>query len=115
MSYEKITIVGNIGSVDELATKAGNRYLRLSVAANRSSKDKRITTWYSVVLYGKMVENIDKLKQVFRKGRLILVEGQPKVEGYVKRDGTAGVDNSIMASALPVLLDSPAKTEPDSE
>lgn len=109
--YEKITVVGNIGSVDVLESKAGNKYLRMSVAANRGSGEQKSTCWYSVVIFGKMAENSESLLRVFRKGRQVLVEGRPQVEAFIKKDGTAGVDNTIIAATLPILLDSASSHE----
>lgn len=112
MSYEHTTIVGNIGSADIMTSQSGNRYLRMSVAVNRGSGEKRTTKWYSVLLFGKMVENIDTLVTYFTKGRLVLVEGRPQTEAFIKKDGTAGLDNTIVANSLPQLLDK--KTESQS-
>lgn len=105
MSYEQITIVGHIGSATIETATSKNRYLRLSVAVNRGSGEKKKTTWYSVLLFGKMVEKIDTLITFFTPGRLIIVAGRPQVEAYIKNDGTAGLDNTIIANSLPQLLD----------
>jgi single-stranded DNA-binding protein len=105
MSYEQITIAGNIGSAEILIAKSQNRYLSVSVACNKGSGERKKTTWYRVLLFGKMVENIDSLLSVFTPGRLVIVAGRPQVEAYVKKDGSAGLDNTIIASELPRLLD----------
>jgi single stranded DNA-binding protein len=106
-SYEKILIVGNIGSVEQLHSKAGNSYLRMSVAVNRSTGNQNTSVWYSVLLFGKMAENVEGLMRVLTKGRQVLVEGRPQTEAFIKKDGTAGVDNSIIAEKLPLLMDAP--------
>jgi single-stranded DNA-binding protein len=105
MSYEQITIAGNIGSVEIQTSKSQNRYLRMSVAVNKGSGEKKKTTWYSVLLFGKMVENIDTLVSIFTPGRLVIVAGRPQVEAFIKKDGSAGLDNTIIANSLPQLLD----------
>lgn len=105
MSYEKLIVVGDIGRVDVQTSKAGNRYMRISVAVNRGSGQSRTTVWYSVLLFGKMVENVDTLLGVFTTGRRVLVEGRPQVELFVKKDGSPGIDNTIVATQLPTLLD----------
>ena len=105
MSFEKIIVSGNIGSVDELKSQSGNKYLRMSVAANSGSGAARKVCWYSVLIMGKMSENTEALLRVFKKGRLVLVEGRPQVEAFIKKDGTAGLDNTIIAASLPTLLD----------
>lgn len=105
MSYEKIIVTGNIGSTEVLTSNAGNAYVRISVAVNRGSKEHRKTIWYSVLLFGKLAENADRLKVMYGKGRLVLVDGRPQVEAFIKKDGSPGLDNTIIATQLPELLD----------
>lgn len=105
MSYEQITVVGNIGSAEILVARSQNRYLKISVACNRGSGEKKKVTWYSVLVFGRMVENIDTLVQIFRPGRLVVASGRPQVEAYIKQDGTAGLEISVIAHTLPQLLD----------
>lgn len=105
MSYEKIIITGNIGTTDVLTSGAGNAYIRMSVAVNRGSKENRKTVWYSVLFFGKLAENADRLKAMYAKGRAVLVDGRPQTEAFVKKDGTAGLENSIIATQHPELLD----------
>lgn len=108
-SLEKILIIGNIGSIEDVRSKAGNNYLRMSVAVNRLSGTQKTAVWYSVYLFGKMAENKEKLMGVLTKGRLVYVEGRPESHAFQKKDGTLGVDNIIIAQGLPLLLDSPEK------
>lgn len=106
MAFERITVVGNIGSVEVLKSKAGNSYLRMSVAVDRSQGDSRHVVWYSVLLFGSMVRDEERLTSLYSKGRLVLVEGRPQVEAFIKKDGSAGLDNTIIAISMPELLDS---------
>jgi single-stranded DNA-binding protein len=105
MSYEKIIITGNIGATEVLTSGAGNAYVRMSVAVNRGSKENRKTVWYSVLMFGRLADNADRLKAMYAKGRAVLVEGRPQSEAFVKKDGTAGIENSIIATQHPELLD----------
>lgn len=105
MSYERITIVGNVGSVEVLKSRAGNPYLRMSVALDRGPSDARTVVWYSVLMFGSMVRDEQRLLANYAKGRLVLVEGRPQVEAFIKKDGTAGLDNTIIAISMPELLD----------
>lgn len=105
MSFEQITIAGNIGSAEIFTSKSQNRYLKMSVAVNKGTGEKRKTTWYSVFLFGPMVANIDALLAIFKPGRLVAVSGRPEVAAYLKKDGAAGLDNTIIAHSLPQLLD----------
>lgn len=106
MAFERITVVGNIGSVEVLKSKAGNPYLRMSVAVDRSQGDSKNVVWYSVLLFGSMVRDEERLISLYSKGRLVLVEGRPQVEAFIRKDGSAGLDNTIIAISMPELLDS---------
>ena len=106
MSYEQITIIGHIGSVTPRESKSNTHYLELSVAVSKGSGERRTTKWYQVMLFGEMVRNMDVLLKYFTVGRLIVVEGKPTAEAYLKKDGTAGLRQTIVANSLPTLLDS---------
>lgn len=110
MAFERITVVGNIGSVEILTSKAGNPYLRMSVAVDRSQGESKNVVWYSVLMFGSMVRDEARLLSMYTKGRLVLVEGRPQVEAFIKKDGSAGLDNSIIAISMPELLDSRSRT-----
>lgn len=104
MSYERITVVGNIGSAELLQSSAGNRYFKLSIAVDRNQSGNAV--WYTVLLFGGMVKDHERLIKLYTKGRLVLVEGRPQVEAYLKKDGTVGLDNTIVAISMPELLNS---------
>jgi single-stranded DNA-binding protein len=105
MSFERITVVGHVGQTRISNSKAGAPYARIGVAVNRGTADKRTTVWYSVLLFGRLAENADRLKQLYTPGRLVLVEGRPQVELYGREDGSKDIDNTIIAIGLPELLD----------
>jgi single-stranded DNA-binding protein len=105
MSFERITVVGNIGTVESLTSKAGHLYLRFSLAVSRVYSGQKSVTWYSVLLFGALATDPDRFLALYTKGRLVLVEGRPQVEAFIKRDGSAGIDNSIIAISMPELLD----------
>lgn len=110
MAYERITVVGNIGSTEVLRSKAGNPYLRMSLAVERHFGESKQVVWYSVLMFGAMVKDEQRLLTNYAKGRLVLVEGRPQVEAFVKKDGSAGLDNSIIAISMPELLDARTRT-----
>lgn len=105
MAYERITVVGNIGSAELLQSAAGNTYIRLTVAVERNSSKSKNVVWYSVLLFGSMVKDPERQLAMYGKGRLVLVEGRPQTEAFIKRDGSAGVENTIVAMSMPELLD----------
>lgn len=79
--------------------------MRITLAVNRVKNDAKTAVWYTVLLFGGMVKNPDALLANYSKGRLVLVEGRPQVEAYVDRNGQAGLNNTIIATAMPELLD----------
>ncbi len=90
MSFNKITIVGNLGRDPELRyTPQGTAVCNISVATTEKRKDKSgelqdITTWFRVTLWGKQGETASKYLQ---KGNPVYVEGRLRVEEWTDRDG----------------------------
>ena len=98
----KIFLIGNIGDVQAAKSDSGKPYLRLSVAVD---DPKGATAWYSCIIAGKKAENMDALLKVFTKGRLVSLWGKPRSTGYIKQNGEAGVNNSVLVDELPLVLD----------
>lgn len=90
MSFNKITIVGNLGRDPELRyTPQGNAVCNFSVATNEKRRDKTgemldATTWFKITLWGKQAENASKF---LTKGSPIYIEGRLRVEEWSDRDG----------------------------
>lgn len=115
MAFERITIVGNIGSVVPMETTEKKKpYIKMSVAVDRKAlgASTRVTVWYTVLLFGPLAANPDQFLDQYRKGRMVLVEGRPQTEPYLKNDGTVALDNTIIAITRPELLDSPNRNAP---
>jgi single-stranded DNA-binding protein len=105
MSFERITIVGHVGKTFVKKSRQQVPYVRIGVAVNRGTKENRTTVWYSVLLFGRLAENPERLTQLYTSGRLVLVEGRPQVDLFDREDGTKEIDNTIIATSLPELLD----------
>ncbi len=90
MSFNKITIVGNLGKDPELRyTPQGNAVCNFSVATNEKRRDKGgdfqdVTTWFRVTLWGKQAENASKY---LTKGSPVYIEGRLRVDEWSDRDG----------------------------
>lgn len=109
MAFERITIVGNIGSVTPMETQEKKKpYIKLSVAVDRKTLGSatRVPVWYTVLLFGPLATSPEQFVSLYQKGRMVLVEGRPQSEPYLKADGTVGLDNVIIATTRPELLDS---------
>ena len=88
----KVIIMGNLGQdPDTRYMPSGTALTQISVATNRSWKDKQTgetkdeTSWHRCVAYGKQAETI---QEHFTKGRKILIEGRLKYSSYEKDGGT---------------------------
>ena len=89
-SFNKITIVGNLGRDPELRyTAQGTPVCTFSVATNEKRKDRNgemqdHTTWFRVTLWNRQAETAS---QYLQKGRQVYIEGRLRVEEYIDRDG----------------------------
>ena len=95
----KVIIMGNLGQDPDVRyMPSGSAVTQLSVATNRSWKDKESgeqkdeTSWHRCVAYGKTAEIIS---EHFRKGRKILIEGRLKYGSYEK-DGVTRYTTDIV-------------------
>jgi single-strand DNA-binding protein len=90
VSFNKITLVGNLGRDPELRyTPQGTPVCSFTVATNEKRKDKAgemqdVTTWFRVTLWGRQAETAS---QYLTKGRPIYVEGRLRLEEWTDRDG----------------------------
>lgn len=103
MSFNKITIVGNLGKDPELRyTPQGNAVCNFSVATNEKRRDKGgdfqdVTTWFRITLWGKQAENASKY---LTKGSPIYVEGRLRVEEWSDRDGKTRYTLDVQATDM---------------
>ena len=106
MSFNKITIVGNLGKDPELRyTPQGNAVCNISVATNEKRRDKSgdlqdSTTWFRITLWGKQAENASKF---LTKGSPIYIEGRLRVEEWADRDGKNRYTLEVQASDMQFL------------
>lgn len=106
MSFNKISIIGNLGRDPELRyTPQGDAVCDFSVAVNDRKRDKAgewndITTWFKVTFWRKQAENASKY---LTKGRQVYVEGRLQVEEWTDRDGKTRTSLAINGSELQFL------------
>jgi single-strand DNA-binding protein len=91
-SYNKITIVGNLGSDPQLTVFEQTKVAAFSVAVNESYNDKNgqkvdRTEWFRVGVWGQRAETI---MQYLKRGSQIMVEGKLSVRTW--QDNTTGKD-----------------------
>ncbi len=106
MSFNKITIVGNLGRDPELRyTPQGKAVCSFSMATNEKRRDKSgelqdITTWFRVTLWGNQAENANKY---LAKGRSVYIEGRLRVEEWTDRDNNTRYTLEVNATEMQFL------------
>ncbi len=110
MSYQKITIVGNLGRDPEMRyTPGGQAVTNFTVASNRqytASSGERVkeTTWFRISAWGRQAETCN---QYLKTGSQVLVEGRmtpdkesggPRV--WTRQDGSAASSFEVTAERV---------------
>ncbi|MBK8904414.1 MAG: single-stranded DNA-binding protein [Anaerolineaceae bacterium] len=112
--YQKIIVVGNLGSDPEMRYMPdGTAVTNFSLATNRRWTDgatgqpRDETTWFRVSVWRKQAEVAN---QYLSKGRKVLVEGRLRpdpVSGgprtFTRQDGTVGASYEITADSIQFL------------
>jgi single-strand DNA-binding protein len=80
-SFNKITLVGNVGRDPELKQTATSKVVDFSIAINEPARGQQPerTEWYRVSFWDRRAETI---AQYVRKGTQIMVEGRLSVRTY---------------------------------
>jgi len=103
MSFNKITLVGNLGRDPELRyTPQGTPVCSFTMATNERRKDRAgetqdVTTWFRVTLWGRQAETAS---QYLTKGRPVYIEGRLRVEEWTDRDGKARYTLEVHATDM---------------
>jgi single-strand DNA-binding protein len=103
MSFNKITIVGNLGRDPELRyTPQGTAVCSFSVATNEKRKDKTgemqdVTTWFRITLWDKKAETASKY---LTKGSSIYIEGKLRTEEWTDKDGKIRTTLEVLATDM---------------
>ncbi|MFN6965229.1 MAG: single-stranded DNA-binding protein [Pyrinomonadaceae bacterium] len=100
MSFNKITIVGNLGRDPELRyTPHGTAVCNLNVATTEKKRGKsgeyeQVTTWFRVTLWGNQAENASRYLE---KGSPVYVHGSLTMEEWTDREGNNRVTLNVNA------------------
>lgn len=113
MSFNKITIVGNVGKDPELRyTAQGTAVCSFTIATNekikRDGQQIDLTTWFRVTAWQRMAETASTYLQ---KGRQVYVEGRLRTEEYVDREGKSRVKLEVTATDLKFIGGNPDRAE----
>lgn len=114
--YQKIVIVGNLGSDPEMRfTPSGVPVTSFSVAVNRRWTDsngepREKTTWFRVTAWRKLAEQCN---QYLSKGRLVLVEGEIDASAWLDNQGQPRATLELTARNVRFLGSRSAQTTAD--
>ncbi len=103
MSFNKITVVGNLGRDPELRyTPQGVAVCSFSMATNEKRRDKSgdlqdITTWFKVTLWRQQAENAAKY---LTKGSPVYIEGRLRIEEWTDRDNNNRYTLDVQATDM---------------
>lgn len=96
-NYAAITLVGHLGHDPETKyAHSGTGIVTFSIATSRKDgQGNEVTTWWRCTCFGKRGEVI---AQYFKKGDPILVQGEPSVRDYTKKDGSPGYSPEVVVN-----------------
>lgn len=103
MSFNKITVVGNLGKDPELRyTPQGAAVASFSMATNEKRRDKSgelqdVTTWFKITLWRNQAENAAKY---LTKGSPVYIEGRLRIEEWTDRDGNNRYTLDVQATDM---------------
>jgi len=103
MSFNKITIIGNLGKDPELRyTPQGVAVCSFNMATNEKRRDKSgelqdITTWFKITLWRQQAENAAKY---LSKGSPVYIEGRLKIEEWTDRDNNNRYTLDVQATDM---------------
>jgi len=106
MSFNKVIIIGRLGSDPELRnTQSGTPVCNMSVATNRTWRDQNDqqqeeTEWHRVVAWGSLAETC---ANYLESGRQIAVEGRLQTNEWEDNNGNTRYTTEIVANNVQFL------------
>ena len=126
MSFQKITIVGNLTADPELKTNSnGNTFASLNIAVNEYISGRDVTTFFSASVFNGSGQAIVNHK-LAKRGREIYIEGREQIRLRTRQDGSPVIYRDIMvdkwyilrggsSASAPVEAEAPMPIEPEDE
>lgn len=106
MSFNKITIVGNLGRDPELRyTPQGKAVCDFTVATTDRRRDpsgesKEETTWFRVTFWDRQAE---VASQYLSKGRQVYIEGRLRTREWTDKEGRTRISLEVTGTDLQLL------------
>ena len=107
--YQLLTIIGRLGADPELRyTPAGVPVCSFDVATDKTwnndqGQKQTETTWHRVTVWRKQAETC---AQYLSKGKMVLVTGSVKANGYTNRNGQIAASLEVTADQVKFLSSS---------
>lgn len=97
-----IVVTGNLTRDPELKySNSGEALVKFGLASTRRVKDRETTSFYDVVAFGKVAENV---QESLSRGDAVIVNGRLEVRSYERKDGTQGTAVEVIANDVGALL-----------
>jgi single-strand DNA-binding protein len=95
-----LNAVGNVGRVDLVSLKSGDKALKFSLAINTGYGDNKATTWWNATVFGKRAES---LAQYIKKGVQIGVTGEPSLREYTDKEDVKRTSLDLLVTDVTLL------------
>lgn len=111
-NLNKVLLIGHLGAdADYRVGQSGNAAATFNVATSESFKDKdgnpvERTEWHRCKTFGKLA---DVVRDHFKKGREVYVEGQLRTSKYTDKEGIERYSTEIVVNTAFLLGGKPAE------
>lgn len=118
MATAKITVEGFVAKDPESRDAGQHRITTVTIpveqgrkkdgqwVADTDQQGQKIVHWWEAEFWN---EFGDEVAQTIRKGALVTVTGEPRPRAYLKKDGTAGIADTIVNASIAQVVRRPAR------
>lgn len=109
MSFNKVTLIGNLGCDPQLKrTPQGKPVCEFTVVTSQKKKEaseaKEVTVWFNVTVWDRQAE----IAQTYlRKGKQVYIEGPLRIEEYKDKSGKPRYSLEVTANHLELIGNRP--------
>ncbi len=113
MSYNRVVLMGRLGSKPELKyTATSLAVASFSLATSEKSKDKETTQWHNIKAFGKRAETME---MYLDKGRQVLIEGKLQYEHWEDKQGNKKSRATILVDNFKFIGEGNGSSRPKKE
>lgn len=113
MSFNKVTLIGNLGCEPQLKyTPQGKAVCEFTVATSQkksSAEAKEETVWFNITVWDRQAEIA---RSYLTKGKQVYVEGPLRIEQYVDKSGKPRYSLEVTANHLELIGNRPENLLP---